>query len=137
MDWITGLLAIGNYREAQDAALIRENGIQSIVCLDGCLHAKAPAELGVRVIEVIELHDGPGNSARAFTAAVSAVARLARLWPRVLVHCHAGRSRSVVVVAGYLMREHGLSPEAALDAIGAKRATNVTPGLERLLRAAP
>jgi len=36
---------------------------------------------------------------------------------RVLVHCFQGKSRSVTVVAGYLMMHHGYSFEDALDTI--------------------
>jgi protein-tyrosine phosphatase len=39
----------------------------------------------------------------------------------VLVHCFAGRSRSVTVAVGYLMRRERLSMQAALDAVLAVR----------------
>ena len=39
----------------------------------------------------------------------------------VYVHCRNGVSRSVMVVAAYLMREHGLTADRALAAVKAKR----------------
>ena len=36
---------------------------------------------------------------------------------KVLVHCHAGQSRSVAIVAAYLMRLEGLSFEETMDVI--------------------
>ncbi|MFZ4703629.1 MAG: hypothetical protein ACOYMG_26600, partial [Candidatus Methylumidiphilus sp.] len=53
--------------------------------------------------------------------------------PSGLVHRHAGRSRSVTVVAGYLVQIKGLSPTAAYDYISTKRETAVQSGLPELL----
>ena len=64
---------------------------------------------------------------------VDTVTRLVASHPPVLVHCHAGRSRSVVVVAGHLMRCRGLQPHEALQWVTAKREAEVTRGLEALL----
>ena len=52
---------------------------------------------------------------------------------RILVHCHAGRSRSVVVVARFLMQSRGLAAQAALDLIAARREIYLSPGIEELL----
>ena len=41
---------------------------------------------------------------------------------RLLVHCHAGRSGSVIVVAGYLVKTKGWTVQAAYDFIATKRA---------------
>ena len=40
---------------------------------------------------------------------------------QILVHCHAGRSRSVTIVAMYLMRKYSLTPGAALERLKSKR----------------
>jgi protein-tyrosine phosphatase len=64
---------------------------------------------------------------------VDAVAEFVRDAPKVLVHCHAGRSRSPVVVAGYLVRALGLDADAALAHVAARRDVFVSPGLESLL----
>src|SRR6516162_3527999 len=98
MDWITADIAVGNYLEAQNASLLGERGIHSVLGLDGTLQNRKSAELGLADIEVVPLEDGPGNDPRLFRLATAALERLAREHPPVLVHCHAGRSRSVVVV---------------------------------------
>ena len=54
----------------------------------------------------------------------------------LLVQCHAGRSRSVIVVAAHLMRTERLRPEEALERVAARREVAITPGIERLLRGA-
>ena len=133
MDWITEDVAIGNYLEAQDVALLTQHGVRSAVSLDGTLTVKHTAELGLAEIASYRLIDGAGNDLRLFRLAVDDLHRLVRLQPPVLVQCHAGRSRSAVVVAAYLMQVWAIAPEEALAAIAAKRDLNVTPALVNLL----
>lgn len=104
MDWITDDIAIGNYLDAQDAALLQREGIRSVICLDRTLQGKNPADMGLKIIEAIPLDDGPGNDVRLFHRAVDALTHLRKNAGPVLVQCHAGRSRSAVVVAGHFMR---------------------------------
>ena len=59
--------------------------------------------------------------------------RLCQASPPVLVQCHAGRSRSAAIVAGYLMRAHELSPVDAMARVAAKREINITSALVDLL----
>jgi hypothetical protein len=47
MDWITDQVAIGNYQEAQDAALLKHNGFRSALSLDGTLAERHAAEFGL------------------------------------------------------------------------------------------
>jgi protein-tyrosine phosphatase len=133
VDWITEDIAVGNYLEAQDAALLRDAGIISVVSLDRTLTEGDAERLGLQEVEAVPLEDGPGNDPRLFRQAVEALERLVCKSRPVLVQCHAGRSRSVVVVAGYLMRSLGIEASEALDRVAAKRPVAVTPGLERLL----
>lgn len=133
MDWIEQHVAIGNYLEAKDRDLLRREGIHSVLSLDGTLSGTTPDSLGLRAIEVIRLADGPGNDKRLMNLAINALSRLAKEASPVLVQCHAGRSRSVVVVAGYLMRHARISAQDALHRVLAKRESNVTPCLVDLL----
>jgi hypothetical protein len=133
MDWITDTIAIGNYLEAQDAELLRRNRIRAVLSLDRTLQATVPSSLGLTAIEAVPLDDGPGNDPRLFERAVSALVSLCKDHAPVLVQCHAGRSRSAVVVAGYFMRTQGIEADEALALVAAKREINVTPGLEALL----
>ncbi len=133
MDWITEAIAIGNYRDAQDVALLQREGIAAVVSLDRTLQQQEATVLGLREVESVPLEDGPGNDPRLFRRAVDALERLVRRCPPVLVQCHAGRSRSAVVVAGYLVRSLGLSAEEALARIAERRPIAVAAGLERLL----
>jgi protein-tyrosine phosphatase len=133
MDWITETVAIGTYLEAQDPALLRREGLASALSLDRTLQGRDPAELGLREIEVVPLEDGPGNDPRLFRRAVDALEDLARSHPPVLVQCHAGRSRSAVVVAAYLMRSLGIGPDEAVARVAARRSIALSEGLQVLL----
>jgi protein-tyrosine phosphatase len=133
MDWITDEVAIGNYREAQDVALLRQHAFRSVISLDGTLSATQAAQLGLTEVAAYRLIDGRGNDLRVFRPAIDDLVRLARTGAPVLVQCHAGRSRSAVVVTGYLMHVRGLEPYEAIAVVAARREVNVTPALIELL----
>jgi hypothetical protein len=133
MDWITDGVAIGNYLEAQDPELLRRHGFRSVLSLDGTLVSDDASRLGVSAVEACRLIDGAGNDLRVFRRAVEALGKLAKSHAPVLVHCHAGRSRSVAVVAGHLANTLSISAEEAIAQVTAKREVNVTPALEELL----
>ncbi len=133
MDWISSDIAIGNYKDALDRKLLNQEGIRSVLGLVGTLAQIEPDDHGLDEIEIVELIDGVGNRQETFEDALDALEDLLKYSPPVMVHCHAGRSRSVVVVAGHLMRSSGLSKAAALEAVASRRAAAVTQGLERLL----
>jgi protein-tyrosine phosphatase len=97
------------------------------------LRAKTALESGLSRVEIVLLDDGPGNDPGLFQLAVAHLEDLVSEAPPVLVQCHAGRSRSAIVVAGYFVKTLGLEPTDALKLVGDKREIAVTPGLESLL----
>jgi len=133
MNWITDRIGIGNCYEAQNAALLQLHGFRSALSLDGALSVWKPAELGLEEIVVLPMADGPGNDFATYRCAVDALARLVESNPPALVHCHAGRSRSPIVVAGYLVRTADLDPGQAIAEVAAKRDVRIAHGLEDLL----
>ena len=133
MDWINDHLAIGNYREAGDRTVLSANGIRSVLSLDGTLSGPHAAGLGLVEVVGYRLIDGGGNDSRLFRLAIDDLQRLMRASPPVLVHCHAGRSRSAIVVAAYLMRAHGLGPADAIARVASRREINITAELVELL----
>lgn len=133
MDWITDAVAIGTYLEAKDDGLLSKDKFRSVLSLDGTLSANDAANLGLAEVVPYRLVDGAGNDLRVFRLAVADLRRLARSQPPVLVNCNAGRSRSAVVVAGYLMRDLGIDPEQAIGIVASKREINPTPALIKLL----
>ncbi len=133
MDWITNKIAIGNYIDAQNRELINSENIRSVISLDGKLEGVIAPESEAFKTEAFKLIDGPGNNMQTFNRAVNTLIEFVDSHPPVLVHCHAGRSRSPIVVAGYLIITEKMEPEDALDLIGTKREINISNGLEKLL----
>lgn len=131
IDWITPTLAIGTRADAELLVANSLGGFRSVLSLDGPLQGVKPGTIG-RFLSYA-LIDGPGNDSRLFLRAVNAVAKLLATDAPLLVHCHAGRSRSPVVVAAHFARTLGVDPEEALAMVRAKREVNITAGLERLL----
>ncbi len=128
MGWITGRVAIGNYLEVRGATLLKEQGFRSAISLDGTLAEQQAVEFGLFEVASYSLVDGPGNDLRVFRFARDDLRRLAAQGP-VLVQCHAGRTRSVIVVAAYLLEAHRISAMEAISRVAAKREINVTPAL--------
>ncbi|MCA8975320.1 MAG: dual specificity protein phosphatase family protein [Planctomycetes bacterium] len=133
MDWITDHIAIGNYLEAQDRDLLGRERIRSILGLDGKLRGVEPGSFGVDRLRVFDLIDGPGNDPRVFQLAVDCVRKFVRDAAPLLVHCHAGRSRSIVVVAGYFVAHLRSTRDDALARVTSKREANITAGLASML----
>jgi hypothetical protein len=133
VDWITDQVAIGNHAEAQDADLLREQGVRSVLSLDGSLAPGDARHLGVAAVVAFDLIDGTGNEPGALGRAVAALQGLLRAYPPVLVHCHAGRSRSVIVVAGLLARTLRIGPTEAIARVAARRVVCISPEFEELL----
>jgi protein-tyrosine phosphatase len=73
------------------------------------------------------LTDGSGNDPWTFDRAVRIVGNYAFEHPKLLVHCQAGRSRSVMVVACHLVRQNAWDLRQALAFIHAKRPETGTP----------
>jgi len=133
MDRITDSIWIGNYLDAQDREAITKAGIRSILCLDGCLAQATAAELGVERVEVVQLVDGAGNPPAKFLRAVQLVREFVAKHAPVLVHCHAGQSRSAAVVCKYFMAVEGDSLADAMRKITSKRRVAIIAGLQEAL----
>ncbi len=100
MTFITDTIAIGNCHDAEDLTVQEQAGIRSILCLNGLLSPFTAADCGVDALTSFHFRDGSGNDPEVFERAVSIVGEYSRQHPKLLVHCHAGKSRSVMVVAG-------------------------------------
>jgi protein-tyrosine phosphatase len=133
MDWITDTIAIGDYLESQTQTLLVEHKIRSVLSLVRVPDALSVENLGVEAVCVIPLIDGAGNDPRWFSEAIDTLEYLVKANAPVLIHCRAGRSRSPAVVAGYLMRLHGISCDEAVCRVAEKRDIFVVQELIGLL----
>ncbi len=134
VDWITDEIAIGDWRDAQDAELLRREGVWSMLSLVGLLVGRSAESLGVERVEVFPLQDGPGDDPLRFGRAVDLLGRLVAEGPPVFVHCRAGRSRSAAVVAAYLMRSRRLTGEEAVAFVAARRSIGLNPEMAALVK---
>lgn len=126
MDWITDNIAIGNYVDAQNPDLC----VDFILCLKpGCCLDRSDIET-----VCIPLIDGAGNNPILLQKAMNELAQAVADGMKVLVHCHAGRSRSVSVVARYLMESMWITAEEALALIKQKREIYLSQGIEEIFQ---
>ena len=127
MDWITENIAIGNYIDAKNAL---PEEVDAILCLiDNC----CSEDNDKFDIVVIPLVDAAGNDNRVFKDCIDFIDDVVSSNEKILVHCHAGRSRSVCMVARYFMIKHGMTSHQALAKIETKREIYLSPGIEELL----
>jgi protein-tyrosine phosphatase len=133
MNSITSSIWIGNHLDARDRAALAEGGIRSVLCLDGCLAGVKSEDLGLERVEVIELIDGKGNPPERFLRAVRTLRDLVAKHAPVLVHCHAGQSRSAAVVCKFFMQEEGNTLAEAMRRITSRRRVAIVAGLQEAL----
>lgn len=127
MDWITEHVAVGNFIDARD---VTDADVDAILCLrPGCDCEERDDVDAV----VYPLADGPGNRREDVLEAIDFVHGCVQTGERVLVHCHAGRSRSVCVVAAWLALHRGRTRSEALQMIADKRPIYLSPGVEEIL----
>lgn len=130
MDWVLSNLAVGNFHDAEARDLC--NFVDTIICIRESCGCNAREDVSVFSKPLI---DGNGNRANDMAEILDHVHEALTHGDRVLVHCHAGRSRSVAVVARYLMVTQALTREQAIQKIRAVRDIQLTPGIESVLRA--
>ncbi len=127
MDWITGKIAIGNYK---DAKLVTNDTVDAILCLKPDCCDDGNEDIDTLYLPLI---DGSGNDEFTIKDAVEFIDEIVSSNLKILVHCHAGRSRSVCIVARYLMIYTGLTRQQAINKIEEKREIYLSPGIEQIL----
>ena len=67
MDWIINDIATGNYLDAHNVSLLNDNGIISVMSLNGFLQETTPKETGVDKATCFSLEDDRGMTLRYFS----------------------------------------------------------------------
>ena len=129
MDWITKQIAIGNFIDVKNPP----GNIDAILCLkDDCCKGRKDLREDLDLY-CIPMVDGEGNSAKSILNAIKYIDDIVALGGKILAHCHAGRSRSVTIVARYLMVFCSMTASQALELIAQKREIYLSPGIEDIL----
>jgi len=118
---------IGDMNDATDRDAIRDTDISTVVMLTN----REPTQGYPREVDVVRcpMMDGPRNEAETFNRAVESVTELLREGESVLVHCAAGKSRSVTVTAAALSLVEKNSFEESLEVVRQCRDINPHPAL--------
>lgn len=84
----------------------------------------------------VGLIDGPGNNPYTFIAAVLMLHSLVTSNKKVLIHCHAGKSRSVMVTSAYISIVKNLEFDAVLKEVMIARNVDIyVPALHEMATA--
>ena len=127
MDWITEHIAVGSFIDAQHAD---PDDVDAILCLIADCCDEDDVRFDVLNLPLV---DGPGNDSRRVHEALAFVHDAVSNGKRILVHCHAGRSRSVCIVVRYLMTYMGRPRQQAIAMVQAKHDIYLSPGIEEIL----
>ena len=133
MDWVTDAVAIGTAVEAHSPGFREQHGFQGLVSLDGSMTIQKAYSLGYDDVICSPMKDGPGNDLETFRHTVDALIAMVQDSRPVFVHCHAGKSRSVTVIAAFLVVTRGWTIRQAYGFIANTRAIQVQPGLPELI----
>lgn len=136
MDFITNRLAIGNSNDARNVEMLFSKGIGGLlnVAIDldishfqsssgGCGLSTTSSHKFPLEYQKVGMIDGAGNDKTVLIAALYMLDNLLSRHDKVMVHCHAGVSRSSIVVASYLVHRRGiaLDIDKAVEIVRRKR----------------
>lgn len=133
---LPGQVWLGNLAGAWAPGTLDDAGITHVVA--ATQFGQAAAFYPDRYLyHVIAVQDSPDQDiGRSFEAAGAFIQQALQEGGRVFVHCNQGRSRSVSVLAAYLMKYRRMHMVAALELIRARRTVACpNPGFVRQLTA--
>ena len=123
VDSITDSVYLGNYYVARDKQALQHMGITSILVCDPLLEQHFPNDFNYYRIPFE--NEQEKNIFSYFSDAWHFIETELANSPdnKVLVHCHAGTSRSNSVVISYLMKKRSMSYKQAFDFVEQRRAS--------------
>lgn len=129
-------LAVGDWEIGGDFEKLKRLNIGGILVATPRLPARIPtySKHGIYVAQV-PIHDHPSEDiSYYFKAAHQFINFINRKGKAVLVHCAAGRSRSVTLITSYLMKKYNWTPTQAIYFIRKRRPCEaINNGFEKQL----
>ncbi|KAK7264516.1 hypothetical protein RJT34_32125 [Clitoria ternatea] len=125
-------LYLGSFGTASKKASLKNLNVTHILTVACKLSPALPSDFVYKVIEVADRDDT--DLKQYFNECFDFIDEAKRQGGSVLVHCFAGRSRSVTIVVAYLMKTRGMSFSEALQHVKSKRpSASPNPGFIRQL----
>lgn len=113
MNKIIDRLYLGNIRAASDKQLLKKHSVTHVLQVAQGIQPFFPSDFTYKVIKVNDVSSS--NLIRHFPAAIAFIKAGIASGGSVLVHCHAGVSRSATCVIAFLMQENQMSFEEAFS----------------------
>nr|BAK02707.1 predicted protein [Hordeum vulgare subsp. vulgare] len=112
-------LYLGSVGAALNNEALKSLNITHILVVARSLNPAFPAEFTYKKIEVLDSPDT--DLGKHFSECFTFIDEGICTGGNVLVHCFAGRSRSVTVVLAYLMKKHQMNLQSAMSLVRSKR----------------
>ncbi|KAJ1405616.1 Tyrosine specific protein phosphatases domain [Sesbania bispinosa] len=112
-------LFLGSVGTAANKDGLKNVNVTHILTVAGKLTPAHPGDFVYKTIDVVDRDDA--NLKQYFNECFDFIDEAKRHGGRVLVHCYAGKSRSVTIVVAYLMKTRGMSLSEALQHVKSKR----------------
>jgi atypical dual specificity phosphatase len=128
IDKIDDGVFISDFYESFNYEQLDALGIKQILTIGTYLEVERPKRFKTMFISIGDSSDE--NIAQYFDETYDFISSAP-----TLIHCYKGMSRSVSILAAYLMKKYGLKSEEAIKAVSKHRITNVNPGFRQQLKA--
>ncbi|GAB4851138.1 Dual specificity protein phosphatase 1 [Ancistrocladus abbreviatus] len=112
-------LFLGSLGAANNKKMLKSLNITHVLTVASCLCPPHPDDFKYKIVDVMDKEDT--DLAKRFDECFNFIDEAKETGGGVLVHCFAGKSRSVTVVVAYLMKMHGMSLNEALKYVRSKR----------------
>jgi protein phosphatase slingshot len=112
---------LGSLESACDREALRNLGIERIICAVYDMNPIFPHDPELMYLKVPVIDKPTANIAKHFDRAIEFIDESIKLRKGVLIHCAFGISRSSTLVCAYLIKKHGMSVNAAIAHVKARR----------------